>query len=578
MTDDFLIRGPNPAAPFKLAVHRGEGMCLLAMDWKNGEPPEDFVGFSIEYRPPDEAQLSPVFNRLTFPGHEHPPLPGETFSRYPSPEAPFQTFRWVHFPNKADLAGEFHYRVTPVFMNPDDSLRPGEAHEIPIRLARETYPGKLNIAFTRGYVSSQAFVNKFGGEAAFPSLIPRDADAGVNFVPTHPKAQEAYRWMGFEARAQIMDILKAGVADPTAKASIVAFELNIPELIDLLAQFGNRLRIILDDSVTESHDKSDPNSAESIAGQRLAAAGAQVRRQHMSGLQHNKMIVIKGGTVNKVVCGSTNFSWRGFFVQSNNAVILTGADVVEMQLAAFDGYWNDPGGFRRSNPATWQSIPLPGIDAQISMSPHRSPNLVQDQIAQDIVTASSAPESSVFYSLAFLNLIRGPVKAAVTTATNAANCFTYGMSNVNANLVLHQTDGNPAPVSAAALGKNAPEPFKSEASGGSGVRLHHKFVVLNFNKPDARVYTGSYNFSGGADTDNGENLLLIKDRRVATVYMVEALRIFDSYQFRISQAKAKVEGKPKELKFPPRAAGELPWWKPAFTEPVRIRDRKLFSG
>ena len=28
-------------------------MVLLAMNWKKGRPPRDFVGFSIEYKEPD---------------------------------------------------------------------------------------------------------------------------------------------------------------------------------------------------------------------------------------------------------------------------------------------------------------------------------------------------------------------------------------------------------------------------------------------------------------------------------------------------------------------------------------------
>ena len=44
----------------------------------------------------------------------------------------------------------------------------------------------------------------------------------------------------------------------------------------------------------------------------------------MGNLQHNKTIVVDGPTVKTVVCGSTNFSWRGFYVQANNAVVLQG--------------------------------------------------------------------------------------------------------------------------------------------------------------------------------------------------------------------------------------------------------------
>src|SRR5207249_6252321 len=128
---------------------------------------------------------------------------------------------------------------------------------------------------------------------------------------------------------------------------------------------------------------------------------------------------------------------------------------------------------------------------------------------------------------------------AVTKLTEDDHIFVFGISDKKVGGIDLQTpDGNRAPVNPAALGENAPEPFKSEPSGGSGVRLHHKFVVIDFDQPTARVYLGSYNFSAAADTKNGENLLIIRDPRVAVSYAVEALAIFDHYHFRISERQA----------------------------------------
>jgi hypothetical protein len=44
----FQVIGTNSAALFTLKLHRGDGMFLLAVNWKKGEPPNDFVGFAIE--------------------------------------------------------------------------------------------------------------------------------------------------------------------------------------------------------------------------------------------------------------------------------------------------------------------------------------------------------------------------------------------------------------------------------------------------------------------------------------------------------------------------------------------------
>jgi phosphatidylserine/phosphatidylglycerophosphate/cardiolipin synthase-like enzyme len=132
-------------------------------------------------------------------------------------------------------------------------------------------------------------------------------------------------------------------------------------------------------------------------------------------------------------------------------------------------------------------------------------------------------------------------------------------------------------VRPAALGKNVPEPFKSEPTGGGGNRMHHKFVVIDFDKPTARVYLGSYNFSATADTKNGENLLVIRDRRIAVSYVIEALRIFDHYHFRVAQQEAKTARKKLLLARPPRKPGEEAWWAEDYTKARKIRDRELFA-
>ncbi len=88
---------------------------------------------------------------------------------------------------------------------------------------------------------------------------------------------------------------------------------------------------------------------------------------------------------------------------------------------------------------------------------------------------------------------------------------------------------------------------------------------------------GSYNFSGVADSKNGENLLLIKDRKVATSYMIEAVRIFDHYEFRLAQAKADDKNKKLELQIPPTDTNQKPWWDKYYSSKRYTRDRELFS-
>jgi phosphatidylserine/phosphatidylglycerophosphate/cardiolipin synthase-like enzyme len=569
--EEFQVSGQNDAALFTLKIHRGDGMALIAMNWKDGEPPQDFVGFAIEYKEPGGDRFFPLKNRLNFPG------PGGEVNpdRLPTTLSPIQKFRWVHFPRNAELPGEFVYRASPVFMNERDELSYGEPQEAAIELRRETYPGRLNVTYTRGFVSSQAFVDLFASEGPISQLLPSKADDGLTFTPTHPKAEEALAWMGFEARHAILEVLDQAIADEEARVRVVAYDLNEPDVVLRLEQLGDRLKVIIDDS--DSHGEAD--SAESQAEERLVASTGEdnVKRQHMGNLQHNKTIVIDGQQVQAVVCGSTNFSWRGFFVQSNNAMVLRGENAVKPFLAAFDDYWHndDAAGFGETLSAEWTDLELGGIDARVAFSPHAPENALLAEVADDIGEQTT---SSLFYSLAFLHQTPGPILDSIEKVTQNDEIFVYGVSDKEVGgLDLQKPDGNVAPVSPAALGENVPEPFKSEPVGGSGNRMHHKFVVIDFDKPTARVYLGSYNFSSAADKDNGENLLLIRDRRVAVSYAVEALRLFDHYHFRVAQEEATEGVKKLVLATPPRNPGEEPWWAEDYRAAQKIRDRELFD-
>lgn len=568
MSEAFQVSGKNPAALFTLKIHRGDGMALVAMNWRKGKPPKDFVGFAIEYKEPGGVKFFSLKNRLSFPG-ENGAVGSDRLSTMVSP---IQKFRWVHFPRNAEMAGDFVYKVTPVFMNAANERSYGEPQTAALQLRRETYPGKLNVTFTRGFVSSQAFVDRYESAGPISKLLPAKAADGLTFKSTHPKTDEALTWMGFEARSAILELLDRALADPKARVCAVAYDLSEPGIVTRLAKLKKRLRIIIDDSAEHGHKTSGESQAERIL--KGSAGKDNVIRQHMSNLQHNKTIVVDGPKVQGVVCGSTNFSWRGFFVQANNAVVLHGRNAVTPFKEAFEDYWSNTQGFGASRSARWRDLGLAGINASVAHSPHGPSNALLDKIAADIGKTSS----SLFYSLAFLFQTQGSVRNAVQKVSGDKKIFVYGMSDkLVGGLDLQKPDGNISPVFPAALSKNVPRPFSAEPTGGGGIRMHHKFVVIDFDKPSARVYLGSYNFSKPADLSNGENLLLIRDRRVAVSYVVEAIRLFDHYHFRVVQQEAKTAKKQLHLRRPPRKPGEKAWWEEDYRDPRKIRDRELFA-
>ena len=237
-------------------------------------------------------------------------------------------------------------------------------------------------------------------------------------------------------------------------------------------------------------------------------------------------------------------------------VALQGEKAVDIFTTAFDARWNardDPGAFDNTPSADWNDLGYADFQAQVAFSPHSKSNAKLAEIGDAI----AATQSSLLYSLAFLYETKGVIRNAITEITddNTKDVFVYGISDKTVGgLDIQEPNGNTPIAYPAALLQDAPPPFKDEATGGNGTRLHHKFVVIDFNTPQACVYTGSYNFSVAADTKNSENLFVIKDPRIATSYAVEAVAMFDHYSFRDEDAKAK-DDSPLELKTPP-AKGE----------------------
>jgi PLD-like domain len=536
----FEVSGKNAAALFTLKAYRGEGMTLLAMNWRPGKPTKDFVGFAIEYKEPGGTQFYPLKNRLSFLENDGNVNPNILSTRL----SPIQKWRWIHFPFDANLPGEFVYRVTPVFMSVTGELTYGDHQEVAIVLKSETYPGKLNVAFTRGFVSSQAFVDDFGSGGGVATLLPPVAKDGLIFKPTNPNEARALDWMGFEARLDILALLDQAVKDKSAQVRVTAYDFNEPEIVSRLLKLGRRLRVIIDDSGAHGVAGSAEDQAEQML---IATAGAgNVQRQHMGDLQHNKTIAVKGTTVKAAVCGSTNLSWRGFFVQNNNAIILQGAKPVELFFSAFDNLWanqNNPAGFGATASANWNDLSLPGIQAKIAFSPHSPANALLAGIASDIGKTTS----SLFYSLAFLYETPGPILKAIEKVTGNASRFVYGISDKSVGgLDVQLPNGNPPIAYPVNLLTNVPEP-------------------------------GSYNFSSKADLANAENLLLIQDRRVAVSYMIEGVVMFDHYQWRDALAKATTPTGKLYLHPPPRKAGEVAWWEEDWTDKRKVKDRVMFG-
>jgi phosphatidylserine/phosphatidylglycerophosphate/cardiolipin synthase-like enzyme len=546
---------------------RGEGTVLIGMDVD--KPEDDFAGFFIEVQSPGQNTFMPLRNRIAF---SYDKAAGDTVDgnkNYSSADAPFQKFRWQHFPYQPK-DGTYSYRVTKRHMKADGTLYSGASVTAQIDYQITCYAGFLELGFTRGFASSQAFVDRYEKDGKVPPVIPANSANGLEFKKM---TGDIYQWMGYEAYRLLFDTLKQ-IQDPAYTVDFMAYDLDEPDVVASIVSMGKRVRALLDN--TADHTKAGTGAAEA-AQHILASAGAEnVKQTHFQGLQHNKVLVVKkNGKPFKVLFGSTNFSFRGIYIQANNMVVLEAPEIVQLFSDYFDAAFADPAGYRNTPLARqWHDFTIAGKPPiSVCLSPHTDPSLSLDRIGNAINGATS----SVFFAIAFLYQAKsGAVREAVD-ALEGKSLFSYGISDHTTSLTVKKPDGSTALVDFEYLSKHTPKPFNTEWSGGSGIHEHNKFVVVDFNLPTATVFTGSCNMSVSGEKNNGDNLVMIQDQRVATSFALQALSIFDHLEFRtVMQAKDA----PTEIVLakPTSLSGKSAWFAKSYVvNSQAARDRMLFS-
>src|SRR5262249_5024759 len=149
-----------------VTAYRGDAKTLLAFNFGMPASAHNLAGFTIQVRPKNKSPYF-LYNSLQFktPAN-HAQVATEP--AYSSVNAPFHKFRWVHVPGSFHqglqaLMGEYTYTVTPRYFDSQASMLPLDpALSASVTILVDTMKkGNLEVAFTRGYMQSQAFVNHF---------------------------------------------------------------------------------------------------------------------------------------------------------------------------------------------------------------------------------------------------------------------------------------------------------------------------------------------------------------------------------------------------------------------------------
>jgi phosphatidylserine/phosphatidylglycerophosphate/cardiolipin synthase-like enzyme len=604
-----------------LVLYRGEDMVLLAFDVDDSLKKPDFVGFGIQYRVGNDPKPRDVYNFLTFKAlrekaeADNPPAPkpAKTKSKSkksaPAPAAapapakpvdltktsmrsPIQLFRWAHVPS-VPVNGKITYIVSAMFFNGDQPPIAKATVEATIDVGSATRGDFLNVGFTRGFASSQAYVRRFQNT---PDVLQKKGKHEIDLDPTPFSGPDGpYPWLGFEARRIMLGFLDELIADASVSVDAYAYDLSNPEIVHRLEKLGKRLRIVIDNSANHGRSTSEETRAQKLLEK--STGKANVKRHKFQGLQHNKVFIAKrDGKAFAVLTGSTNFALRGLYIQNNNVLLFRDPDIAGWYADVFAAGFPKGDGFKKNDVATkWFEKKTDNGNFAFAYSPHSDATLSMKRIAD----AVEAAESSVMYAIAFYGAQTGLAGEAIR-AIDTDKIHVMGVADKPGSAKPKKTAGKKkakgaktkkdttttfvqlpgrgrVPLSPAALAKDLPPPFHAEWPGGSGVRMHHKFVICDFNGRNPVVYTGSSNLATGGEQGNGDNLIEIRDPKVVVAYAVQAVSIFDHYAFRVRMKGLKKKPEAMDLAEPP-AAGEEAWWQAAFGgDDGKTHDRELFS-
>jgi phosphatidylserine/phosphatidylglycerophosphate/cardiolipin synthase-like enzyme len=597
---------------FSVRAYRGDAKTLLAFNIdKKGS--KDLAGFTVQVQPQGKTPFY-LFNTLQF---EKPADHAQDAAEppYSTINAPLHKFRWVHVPGSSHqgltpFVGPYTYTVTPRYFA-GKSMQPLDpARSVSVTIdVRPFEKGTLALGFTRGFVQSQAFVNHFGLKARIQPkadglIFDTSQESGVNAKGEKFTYDDEYAWLGFTARARVFGLLNEVLANPALRLDMFAYDLNEPDLCTMLITLARqgRVRVILDSAALHHDTTPKPKVPKEDQFEALftaaAAAPAAIMRGKFSRFAHDKVFIVSnaGGAV-KVLTGSTNFSITGFYVNSNHVLLFDDAGVAALYKQVFEKVWADhvtADPFRMSPLAT-QPHPFapPGLpDMDINFAPH---DKARSQALMDAIAARIAKEGkkgkkvgSVLFAVMQLDQGESPVYTALRDVHTNVDIFSYGISDSPGGIYLYRPQSTRGVLVTGKPGKTVlPKPFNQVASV-SGHQVHHKLVVCGFNGTDPVVYCGSSNLAVQGETDNGDNLLEIRDEDVVTAFAIEAVALVDHFDF-LDRSAAPKEKKATPTQPPPvktQAAVEAHWFlrtdgkwaKPYFdAADLHSVDRKLFA-
>ncbi|OQB66477.1 MAG: Phospholipase D precursor [Spirochaetes bacterium ADurb.Bin133] len=225
-----------------------------------------------------------------------------------------------------------------------------------------------------------------------------------------------------------------------------------------------------------------------------------------SSIMHDKfMLFATGDGAKYLYTGSTNMTDTCFLSNNNNSLIIKSDDIVAVYRKQFEYML----GLEGSAPETEISKRvIDGAEIEVLFAPNTYYGRTTIDYIIDSVCASESSIYFMIYSFTHTELTEKIVQK-----------FQDGLK------VEGIYDESQLYYSKEEYLKEAGVPYKIDGNyfniGDRGGKLHHKVMILDWDKDNATVITGSSNWSDNAANNNDENILIIKSKEIASLYKRE---------------------------------------------------------
>ncbi|MBX3057861.1 MAG: phospholipase [Anaerolineae bacterium] len=284
------------------------------------------------------------------------------------------------------------------------------------------------------------------------------------------------------------EIIAADLLEAQLQVDMAAFDFDAPPMVDALIALKNRgvtVRVVTD---TDHADQSSIN--------RLRRNGISVVEDKRGAFMHNKFIVIDG---RYIWTGSTNFTTNDIYCYNNNLVRIDSAHLAANYRAEMDEMYND----RKFGPTS----PVATPNDQLTIGGVRVENYFasETKVAPIIGRLVSQAQNDIkFMAFSFTHEDIG--EAMIERAQQGVNV--QGVFETTGSQTEFSYYGD-------MLGERLPN--LQVRQDGNPRLMHHKVIIID----GKTTIFGSFNFTGNANNNNDENVLIVHDPTFASYFLAE---------------------------------------------------------